>query len=216
MELVSVSEAADRLGVSAVRVRQMIHAGRLPARKIAGRWTIEQSDLGRRRVVSRPMSEPMAWALIGMLSGAEVYVAPVERRRLEAKLERLASDPRPLALLRSWLASRAERVRLSVPAADVANLGADSRVCISGVSDRRSGIVALAEVEGYVRRRDLDVLRREYLMAPAAGASAATLHVCDRRIPRPAPIGAVIADLADWCRPREDRSAEKLLREALR
>jgi len=43
---VGISEAAQRLGVSAERVRQLIHADKLPARRVSGRFLIDESALG--------------------------------------------------------------------------------------------------------------------------------------------------------------------------
>ena len=40
-------EAAVRLGVDPSRVRQLIRAGRLPARKQGRDWWIEEADLAR-------------------------------------------------------------------------------------------------------------------------------------------------------------------------
>jgi hypothetical protein len=37
------------------------------------------------------------------------------------------------------------------------------------------------------------------------------LHVVDRAVPRPAPLGLVIADLADHDGPREDNQVQSLL-----
>ncbi len=43
--LLSIKEAADRLGVSETTVRRMIAEFQLPARKIRGIWRIAPSDL---------------------------------------------------------------------------------------------------------------------------------------------------------------------------
>lgn len=45
MTLITPTEAAQRLGISAVRVRQLIHAGKLPARAVGRFYMIELKDL---------------------------------------------------------------------------------------------------------------------------------------------------------------------------
>lgn len=45
MNLLSVSEAAERLGVHRTRVHALIKAGRLPARRVGSVYLIEEKDL---------------------------------------------------------------------------------------------------------------------------------------------------------------------------
>jgi excisionase family DNA binding protein len=45
MKLLSTREVADRLGVSVLRVQQLIWAERLPAQKIGRDYVINESDL---------------------------------------------------------------------------------------------------------------------------------------------------------------------------
>jgi excisionase family DNA binding protein len=44
-DVLSVEEAAATLGITPGRVRVLIRAGRLPARKFAGRWVVARADL---------------------------------------------------------------------------------------------------------------------------------------------------------------------------
>ena len=44
-KLLSVIEAAERLGVSRIRVNQLIDEGRLPAQKVGRSFVIKESDL---------------------------------------------------------------------------------------------------------------------------------------------------------------------------
>jgi excisionase family DNA binding protein len=44
-EVLSAEEAAAALGITPGRVRVLIRAGRLPARKLAGRWVVVRDDL---------------------------------------------------------------------------------------------------------------------------------------------------------------------------
>lgn len=45
MKLITTKEAAKRLGVSVLRVQQLIWDGRLPAQKIGRDYTINEDDL---------------------------------------------------------------------------------------------------------------------------------------------------------------------------
>jgi excisionase family DNA binding protein len=59
-ELLTVEQAADELGVTTRRVRALIAAERLPARKIGRDWLVQRSDLEpvRQRKPGRPRKEP--------------------------------------------------------------------------------------------------------------------------------------------------------------
>ncbi len=45
MNILSATEAAAKLNVSSIRVRQLIREGRLPARKIGRDYIIDETDL---------------------------------------------------------------------------------------------------------------------------------------------------------------------------
>ena len=49
MKLVTVTEAALELGISARRVRAIIQAGRLPAQMMGRTWVIKEKDLEKVR-----------------------------------------------------------------------------------------------------------------------------------------------------------------------
>lgn len=55
-KLLSVIEAAEKLGVSRIRVNQLIDNGRLPAQKIGRSYVILESDL--QLVKDRPTGRP--------------------------------------------------------------------------------------------------------------------------------------------------------------
>jgi hypothetical protein len=66
------------------------------------------------------------------------------------------------------------------------------------------------EAEAYVRPGDVEQVMADHLMA-AVNPANVWLHVVDRLLPRPAPLGLVIADLADHDRAREDARVAELL-----
>lgn len=212
---VGISEAAQRLGVSAERVRQLIHADQLPARRVSGRFLIDESALGRPPASSRAMSSAMAWYLILMLSGVArpQGARPTELTRLRQKLARLRVEDQPATLLRSWLGRRAELRLYSVAPADLPELRNDARIVISGISDARAGLSSAAELEGYVAPEHLDAVVSEYLLSEV-GRPNVFLHVHALEGPQ-APLGVVLADLADHNSPRKEGRLADLLREAL-
>lgn len=207
----TLAEVADRLGVSERRARQIVADGRLPARRVAGRWFVAESAIPRSQVASRPMSPRIAWAFIDLLSERPVDVSPAERHRLVVKRARLLASPNPAALLRSWLSRRAALVRVALPPGDLPALLEDPRVVPSGLSDPRAGLSGPDEAEAYVHPAALLPLMRDYLMAEVVESPNAWLHVSDRDLPRPAPLGLVVADLADHDGPREDARVRAIL-----
>jgi excisionase family DNA binding protein len=208
---IGVKEVAAQLGVSERRVRQLIAAGALPARRVAGRLLVEEAGIPRSRPVARPMSPRIAWAFIHLLSGETVPdISDREFARLEGKRRSLLASPWPAVLLRSWLRSRAQLLRLAMSPSDVEGLLEDPRLVPSGISDARSEMSAGHEAEAYVRPGDVEQLMADHLMA-AVNPANVWLHVVDRPIVRPVPIGLVIADLADHDRAREDARVVELL-----
>jgi excisionase family DNA binding protein len=213
---IGVKEVAAQLGVTDRRVRQLIEAGSLPARRVAGRLLVDEAAVPRSRPVARPMSPRIAWAFIALLSSEPVAdISDRELARLETKYRTLLASPRPAVLLRSWLRSRAQLLRLAVSPPEVNGLLEDPRLVPSGISDARSEMSAGREAEAYARPGDVEQLMADHLMA-AVNPANVWLHVVDRLLPRPAPLGLVIADLADHDRAREDARVAELLEVAER
>jgi excisionase family DNA binding protein len=231
---ISVSEAAERLGVTPHRVRQRIQNGSLPAERVGHRWGIDEADLlpllekGR---AGRPLSERSAWALVDHADpspaarAALSLLAPSERQRTEERWSSITShvqgtdDVAGFArLLREMLSGRAERQVLRANNRDLPDLRADTRLALSGVSDPRAGIAAGDIVEGYVARGHLEQVVRDYLLAPAVGRSQrqranVVLHSSSRTVDPPPPLLLVAADLADHRTPREESRAAEILDE---
>lgn len=198
------------MGVSVGRARRLAAEGRVRARLIGGRWLIDAASLPSAPRRSRPMSPRMAWALVVLSDGGRPdWVEPRESYRLRRALERLAADAAPELLLRSWLASRAERRRLS--AADAQALRADARMILAGVSDERAGLSAAGDVEGYVQAGDADAVIRDHLLIDAGPGADVVLHVSPLLPEVPVPLLLVAADLADHDGPRELARARDLI-----
>src|ERR1700677_4727261 len=87
---IGVKEVAAQLGVTERRVRQLIEAGDLPARRVSGRLLVEEAGIPRSRAVARPMSPRIAWAFIHLLSREPIPdISDRELARLETKYRTL-------------------------------------------------------------------------------------------------------------------------------
>lgn len=73
---------------------------------------------------------------------------------------------------------------------------------------------AAREFESYVAANDLDGFMKGNLLV-VFDAPNVRLQVFDERPGRPTPLGLVLADLADWNRPREDGRVVAMLGEGL-
>lgn len=112
MELLSVAAAAAVLEVSPERVRQLIRFGRLDARPLAGRWSVDPISLDRlvheQRPAGRPWAPSRAWGLLALAAGREAaWLTPPEIRRLRGVLankglEELAFQLRQRADRQGW------------------------------------------------------------------------------------------------------------------
>ncbi len=203
-----VTEFAISQGISPRRVLQLIEQGRVAARRTGGLWLIDSRELRRRAFIRRPMSRKMAWAFIGLLSGGAMDpdLDPAETSRLRE----VAEHEDPARLLSSWLHSRCPVAKFAVGRDDGPRFAADARFVPSGISDPRARLSSSGEFEGYVKGNDLAALTRDFLLVPSSQTNV-LLHVVDHAIGSPAPLGLVIADLADRNSPREDAQVARLL-----
>lgn len=84
--LLSVSEAADELGVNRQKVLAFIDGGRLPAVRLGDGWWVSVSDLTRfaqvERRPGRPLSAARAWRLYATLKQAAGFVWSVVGSKL--------------------------------------------------------------------------------------------------------------------------------------
>jgi excisionase family DNA binding protein len=74
VEWLSVRDAAERLGVSETRVRQLAVAGELPARRHSAGWLVADEGVEARRQSNqspgRPLKSENAWLLLSVLTDA--------------------------------------------------------------------------------------------------------------------------------------------------
>jgi excisionase family DNA binding protein len=208
----SVEEAARTLGISPRRVRALAAAGQLHSRRVGRAWVIDLDGSNPARTPGRRLSARSAWGALGLL---EDRLSRSERQRARQRRRQLAELP-PGALLR-----RADVHRFLAHRAAVPRLGRDPRLVLSGVSaagQHGVDLIALDQVEAYLRPEHLDSVRREYALRPPASDAPANVIL---RVPRPtwpfsddervAPALVVAADLLDARDERSVRAARALI-----
>lgn len=216
MPEVGVPEVARMLGVSPVRVRQLVEAGGLRARKVSGSWLIDVASVPNApRRGGRPMSPRMAWGLVEAVEGRRApWLSPKDVLRLKHVRVRLRADPGPELFIKAALVERAVRYELSC--SEPEGLRSDPRVVLSGVSDPRSRMSAADQVEAYVHVDHHRELLSEHLLVESSGRRAnVILHVSEVRPSDPVPLLLLAADLADHDRPRELGRARELIAQAV-
>ena len=116
MAVTGVAEAANRLGVTPRRVRQMIADGKLPARRVGRAWAVDERDIRAlgRRPAHRPWKPMSAWAVLGAADGETLSSLPAHERH--RALKRLQMG---LPSIVSLLSERADRRTFYVHPADI-------------------------------------------------------------------------------------------------
>jgi excisionase family DNA binding protein len=210
---VSVEEAAKVLGVSPRRVRALAASGEIPARRLGRAWAIDLDARIPARPPGRRLSARSAWGVLGL---CEEDLSRSERQRALERRRGFGELP-PEALVR-----RADVHRLIAHPAALRRVADDPRLVLSGVSaaaHHGADIIALDDVEAYVREGDLGKVRRGQGLRPPAQGDVANVLL---RVPRPewpfapgdryAPRLVVAADLLDAGDERSVRAARALIR----
>lgn len=221
--MLTVAQAAARLGVGQEQVRRLARCGKLPAYKV-GRTIVLDDDAVDRRArlpikAGRGLAPRTAWAALWLLSQDEVdWLTAADRSRLRSRL-------------RSWNAeqvvtaerSRADRYDLRVlPAYLDRVLGAEG-VVASGMSAAAAVgadvVAATAAAEVYCAAETLAALRRDLSLSDRGETNLVV------RVPRydrlllagytDMPSAVVAVDLAESVDVRTRRAGLTLLADAL-
>jgi excisionase family DNA binding protein len=186
-QVLSVHEAADVLGVSMERVRQMIRAGQLPARRSSAGWLISADAVAERsRSVhnGRPHEPRTAWSAIALLAAAmacaaqsapdravSVAEAVPDRKLRHRVLRLLASMPDPVADVVPWyrlLSARGQVRHLWAHPGVLDRLASDPQVSRGGAEALPAGHDGLTARPGrmdlYVSEAHAEDLIRQYRM----------------------------------------------------
>ena len=231
MAMVSVAEAAQRLGVGVPRVHQRIRSGSLRAERLGSQWVVDELSLFRAaesREPGRPLSARSAWALIALSEDdheAMAGLAAAERARARSRLSALMSlvdrparseeaVRRVASSLRLRFKNRAVGLARRAVPADLDPLRQDPR-WRALVRPAASGIASLT-VFGYLSATEVAAVEREYMLLPAAagdGANVVIQVLPEGQHAYPDSLLRLSADLADQRGPREELRAVELLGE---
>jgi excisionase family DNA binding protein len=186
-QVLSVHEAADVLGVSMQRVRQMIHVGQLDARRSSAGWLIPESAVNERSrniYRGRPPEPQTAWSAVALLAAALACTSQpslecalsaaqvVSDRKVRHRILRmLASLPDPVVNDAPWrrlLSARGQVRHLWAHPGVLDRLATDPRVSQGGaavISAGHDGLTGRPDrLEFYVREADADEVIQRYRM----------------------------------------------------
>ncbi len=168
------------------RVRALIHAGALRARRVGSQWLIDADSLDRHasliagHATGRSMSPRIAWATAALIDGRTDGLIASERYRLR---RRLADTDISVETVQRWLSRRADDVaRYRVGERDIpAVVGRDGVVAtgVSAASDYRLGLGAGGSGDAYVTSQARYRLVRDYALIPSTRGNL-TLRVVDQ------------------------------------
>lgn len=170
MSEVTTRDAAQILGVDQSRIRALINAGTLPARRIGDRWLLDRTDIERHRALidsganTRAMSTRIAWAAAAILDAHPTdWITATERSRLK---RRLTTTHNTHAFQR-WLSTRATTRQFRVSENDLAELITQQDVIATGISAAATYQINLSNTgqgDAYVTTNTLHRLIDDYLL----------------------------------------------------
>lgn len=221
--LISVQEAAQRLGVSADALRKRIADGTLPAHRRGRQWWLDARSVERlaRQPVGRgrPLSPDMAWAVLFLASGdvdaaARVVRNPRYRSRVHAWLR-----SHSVADHSSRLRARAEAEEFEAHPSELTRILERRDMLATGISagDAVGLVGGGAAVDVYAAAGRREALIQEHGLVPRPGPLRVRWvpdqiwPVLDRNRDGLAPRAAVLLDLLEHDDPRARREAARAL-----
>lgn len=210
-ELVLTDRAAQIMGVSRLRVLQMIEAGQLPAAQASGRYLLRTEALQPRKAPGRPLTHDAAWDVLHLAAGVvPTGLTPRTLSQRRRELDRIAADEDPALRARTLLSARAQRRFFA--SVDPSTLLEDDRVVASGAWHPASGIstvtpaAELDHLRVYVHADDLEDVRALHMLSDDVTYGAVIIACVTTRMPKPEIMPAVVAaDLAESIHPREQQ-----------
>lgn len=221
---VPAAEAAERLAISPLAVRQQIHGGSLRGRQRAGRWFVPIAELDRvsklPRMPGRPYDQGPAWALIALASGNE-HESGLSPARV-SQLRRALLDVNDIDGLLYRLRHRADRQLNYVHPSLLNDVLADDRIVLGGPSALPRESIDLVDgqlpEEVYISGDNWGSVAEEHAIQDADDLANLVVHVVE---PGPVlhngqlPDLAVALDLFESGDPRAQYAARVAWRVAL-
>ncbi len=182
--VLTVADAAQRLGVDASRVRKMLRRGELPGQRHGHVWMVDAAAVARRAhrpsLAGRPLSPSRAWALLDLAEGGSAPWLTAQSRsqvRAQGRALRHATPQR----LRAALRARSDRHGFIAHAAAVRRLVEDADVVVAGATEAaRVGLnvaAVHAPTEVYVRGDRLPDLVRSLALRPTSRPAEVLIRV---------------------------------------
>lgn len=200
MNEISVKEAAEQLGVSAIQVGRLIASGELRAQRFGKAWAVDRRSVQRYSALragrGRPLPVGSAWErILGAHPNSIDEVVDLARQARR----------------------RGERREGSVSLGKFPALLADRRVAVSGVAAAGRHGAAVDENPPhvvYVRRTDLDSIVSEYRIEPDHPSPNLIMWVVDDQYwPFSGAVVPAVVALVDLVAEGDHRSAREMLRE---
>ena len=207
--MLSIEEYAQRAGISPRAVRFRVSEGKLPARKVAGRWVIQDSSETPRALrPGRKINAKSFDLLAAYLDGDRAEMTPDDHRRAAERAHRIRQFG--VEQVREF----ARRPDISVgryraSAEDLSELRESPQLRLTGVSHRDAEVYGPV-VDAYVSSADRGELALFHLLQPVPRALA-NVALRAQNPPPQVRMLHVIADLLDDQDPRSLTEAKRLL-----
>ena len=214
----SVAQAAVRLGVNHERVRHIIAAGLLEARKLGGQWLVDGASLERLEKRERPRGRPYsvrrAWGLLMLADGRDPeWLSASERSLLRGRLREFSFKE----MLPRFF-GRADVHRLRAHPGDlerIANEPGLVRSGISAVEHYSLDLVSREELDVYISAKKLAKMEKKYFLQSSENSNVVIRSIVDfwpfDDGERTAPLSVVGIDLALGDDARSQRAGQEIL-----
>jgi excisionase family DNA binding protein len=178
LDELTATDVAAMLDVSTSRVRELIAAGELRARKLGGRWILARDDVDvlalSDRAAGRPWSPRMAWGYIAIAEGTSLdHLTAPERSRLRRRVQ----EALPIDVVARLARRRAETHGFQLHAGLLRRALDWPGAVATGISATGHDLLQGNTVEIYVREDDLDKMIRTFKARPATTSPNLVVHV---------------------------------------
>jgi excisionase family DNA binding protein len=154
MDLVSIDDAAQQMGLHPSHLRRLVRNGEIPGRKVGAHWLVSEAALRQRERLQacpgRPLSAPMAWAVMkvvdtGLQGSLDSHSDSdaLGDRRFRFRLRRHLQDSPPAELWPSWLRRRSSPRRVWVHPGVKNRLASDPRLYAGGENGAAAAEIGL-------------------------------------------------------------------------